>query len=68
MVTFPIFSWIGAQGLIFRELVNCMPVEDIKSAKKYICAAEMARVFKNMISLFLTTSFILLRIKLASIK
>ena len=40
-----------------------MTNEDVKTAKKFVCAAELARVFKSMICLFLTTSFVLLRLK-----
>ena len=63
LVTSPIFSWVGVQGFMYKEFAVCMTMEDLKSAKKYICAGELARVFKNMISLFLTTSYVLLRIK-----
>lgn len=35
----------------------------MKNTKKYTCLCELSRVFKHMISLFLTTSYVLLRIR-----
>ena len=43
-----------------------MTSEDIKTSKKFMCAGELARVFKSMICLFLTTSYILLRFQIVS--
>ena len=43
-----------------------MTSEDIKTSKKFICAGELARVFKSMICLFLTTSYILMRFKIVT--
>lgn len=43
-----------------------MTNEDIKTSKKFMCAGELARVFKSMICLFLTTSYILLRFRIVS--
>lgn len=63
MVTCPIFSWFGVQGFLHKELLPCLPTQDAKAARKYTCLAELSRVFKNMIGLFLTTSYVLLRIK-----
>ena len=40
-----------------------MPKADAKNAKKYTCLCELSCVFKHMISLFLTTSYVLLRIR-----
>ena len=68
VVTAPLFNWIGAQGILFKRLQTCMTSEDVKTSKKFVCAAELARVFKSMICLFLTTSFILLRLKATSLK
>lgn len=36
---------------------------DVKNTKKYTCLCELSCVFKHMISLFLTTSYVLLRIR-----
>ena len=63
LVTFPLFSWFGVQGFIQKELLGCLPASDFKNAKKYTCLCELSCVFKHMISLFLTTSFVLLRIR-----
>lgn len=63
VVTFPLFSWFGVQGFIQKELLGCLPAADVKNAKKYTCLCELSCVFKHMISLFLTTSFVLLRIR-----
>ena len=68
LVTAPLFNWIGAQGILFKRLQVCMTSEDVKTSKKFVCAAELARVFKSMICLFLTTSFILLRLKTTTLK
>ena len=43
-----------------------MTNEDIKTSKKFMCAGELARVFKSMICLFLTSSYILLRFKIVT--
>jgi len=40
-----------------------MTVDDQKASKKFVCASELARVFKSMICLFLTTSFLFLNMK-----
>lgn len=40
-----------------------MPQSDVKNTKKYTCLCELSCVFKHMISLFLTTSYVLLRIR-----
>lgn len=63
VVTFPLFSWFGVQGFVQKELLSCLPVADVKNTKKYTCLCELSCVFKHMISLFLTTSYVLLRIR-----
>jgi hypothetical protein len=63
LVTFPSFSWFGVQGFLQKELLLCLPLQDVKSARKYTFLAELSRVFKNIIGLFLTTSYVLLRIR-----
>ena len=63
VVTFPLFSWFGVQGFVQKELLSCLPVADVKNTKKYTCLCELSCVFKYMISLFLTTSYVLLRIR-----
>lgn len=63
LVTFPLFSWFGVLGFIQKELLPCLPLVDIKNTKKFTCMCESSNVFKYMISLFLTTSFVLLRIR-----
>lgn len=40
-----------------------MTIDDQKASKKFVCASELARVFKSMICLFLTTSFLFLNMK-----
>ena len=40
-----------------------MTPDDQKASKKFVCASELARMFKSMICLFLTTSFLILNIK-----
>jgi hypothetical protein len=40
-----------------------LPQSDVKNTKKYTCLCELSCVFKHMISLFLTTSYVLLRIR-----
>lgn len=40
-----------------------MPSADAKNTKKYTFLCELSCVFKHMISLFLTTSYVLLRIR-----
>ena len=40
-----------------------MTLDDQRAAKKFICASELARVFKSMICLFLTTSFLFLNLR-----
>lgn len=40
-----------------------MTPDDQKASKKFVCASELARVFKSMICLFLTTSFLFLNVK-----
>lgn len=60
IVTVPLFSWIGVQVILFKQLYLCMTPDDQKSSKKFICASELARVFKSLICLFLTTSFLVL--------
>ena len=40
-----------------------MTLDDQKASKKFVCASELARVFKSMICLFLTTSFLFINMK-----
>ena len=40
-----------------------MTLDDQKASKKFVCASELARVFKSMIGLFLTTSFLFLNMR-----
>ena len=63
VVTFPLFSWFSVQGFVQKELLSCLPQSDVKNTKKYTCLCELSCVFKHMISLFLTTSYVLLRIR-----
>ena len=46
-----------------KELLTCLPSSDVKNTKKYTFLCELSCVFKHMISLFLTTSYVLLRIR-----
>ena len=63
LVTAPLFSWIGVQAILFKKLHKCMTLDDQKASKKFVCASELARVFKSMICLFLTASFLYLNFK-----
>mmetsp|Transcript_6467 Transcript_6467/g.7553 ORF Transcript_6467/g.7553 Transcript_6467/m.7553 type:complete len:153 (+) Transcript_6467:88-546(+) len=40
-----------------------MTPDDQRASKKFVCASELARMFKSMICLFLTTSFLILNVK-----